>query len=134
MSESGPTVGIVVEVVSKRMSLGRIHLPSGWQGHFTNCIYLLKGSLFENIHGLGFRINHEKGMQPENIFYRNWPEIIEVRSIKDNRVLRRNWYLCPGCRRISKESAQVGSGMFCNLCRKVFSCDDNKRACSPFTD
>ncbi|MCJ7786710.1 hypothetical protein MUP06_00640, partial [Patescibacteria group bacterium] len=86
-----PRVGIIVEILSDKRYLGKSgeRFTKRWLpknvGHITHCIVLPKGSVRDNIIGLEFQIDSEKGNIKENVFYFNWPRIVEVRTL-DGRV------------------------------------------------
>lgn len=130
-------VGIIAEILSDKQCLGKSGegFSKRWLsknvGHITHCIVLPRGSVFDNIVGLGFQIDSGKGdieENEENVFYFNWPQIVEVRTL-DGRVLYRNWYLCPKCRRVAKSKD-------CCFCGCSISVENNRKACtaSPFNN
>jgi len=131
-----PKIGIVVEISSKKRCLGKSgeNFEQRWlndsDGHITHCIVLPKGCVFDNIMGLRFQIDAEKGNKKENTFFFNWDQILEVRTL-DGRPIYRNWYLCPTCRRITKTFLR--SGPFCKYCESPVSTTESREACiSPF--
>ncbi len=130
-------IGIIVEVSSEKRCLGKSgeNFEQRWlnepDGHVTHCIVLSKGCADDNIVGLKFWIDAEKGDKKENRFYFGWDQILEVRTL-DGHPIYRNWYLCPNCRRITK-SFPKGIGPYCEHCNCKISAEENRKACiSPF--
>ena len=128
-----PKTGIVVEILSRKNVLkkktensGQLKLD-GSDGHITHCIVLPRGCATDNIMGLKFQIDAEKGEDKGNVFYFGWPRILEVRTL-DGCPIYRNWCLCPKCRRIAKS-------FYCKDCECEISPEENRNACiSPFQE
>jgi len=129
--------GIVIEILSKKQSLGKSGGENSeplWldktNGHITYCIVLPKGRVYDNIIGLKFQIEAREEWNKDeegNVFYLDWRQILEVRTL-DGRVIYRNWYLCPKCRRITKLFLEK-SGPFCRYCECPISRKENREIC-----
>lgn len=122
-------VGIIVEIVTERSYLGKFGegKKKFWvdSREVTNCLTLPKGKVFDNIIGLKFQVDHEKGEKEGNVFWLNWDRIVEVRTLSGQPIFR-NWNLCPKCRRIAK--LFLKSGPFCRYCECSVSIDENRKA------
>ena len=129
--------GIVIEVISKKLTLGKQRYLTKNEGHITSCIILTKGQVYDAQFGLEFIIDKNKdahdGEINETFFRLPWTKILEVRTL-DGRVLYRNWYLCPTCRRITKFFLASGEP-FCRHCEHKISVKENREICiSPFEE
>ena len=66
-------VGIVVEIRSEKKYLGKYgkDREEFWvnDGQITNCVVLPRGCVFDNIAGLKFQIDVEKGDRKRNVFW-----------------------------------------------------------------
>lgn len=127
--------GIVIEIVSKKYELNKERYLTENEGHITSSIILPKGQAYDAQFGLEFVIDKDQnpsdGKINETFFRLPWGKILEVRTL-DGRVLYRNWYLCPTCRRITKFF--LASGVpFCRHCEHKISVKENREICiSPF--
>lgn len=106
MDPRKPKVGIVVEILSEKRHLGKVGedglecwLPPVC-GHITHCIVMPKGRVFDNIGGLEFQMNADRGDECGNVFYLPWSVILEVRTLRGH-IIYRNFNLCLKCRRIT---------------------------------
>jgi hypothetical protein len=121
-------VGIVVEIRSEREYLGRCgkggekFWVSGDE-HITYCVVLPRGRVFDNIRGLKFQVDTQRGDKETNFFWLEWENILEVRTL-DGGILFRNWYLCPKCRKVTK--LFLKSGPFCRYCECPISKEKNR--------
>lgn len=124
-------IGIVVEVMRSVVALEEDEVDpvrelaglGSSMGSITYNIPLPRGHVENNgLSGLIF-FGGEKDDKEKSLIL-SWTQVVEVRSVENNRPFLRNWFLCSRCRTIAK----VGDS-HCEMCGHRILVEQNKAIC-----